>query len=55
MPLSLLLPTALTAAGTTDSSTNLSWNASTDNIGVTAYNIYNGSTLLEIVLELAIR
>jgi hypothetical protein len=33
-------PTALTAAGTTDSSTNLSWNASTDNVGVTGYNIY---------------
>ncbi|MDG2432102.1 M4 family metallopeptidase [Flavobacterium sp.] len=39
-------PTALAAAGTTDSSTNLSWNASTDNIGVTGYNIYNGLTLL---------
>jgi hypothetical protein len=48
-------PHCITAAGTTDSSTNLSWNASTDNIGVTAYNIYNGSTLLETELELAIR
>jgi Zn-dependent metalloprotease/chitodextrinase len=38
-------PTALTAAGTTDSSTNLSWNASTDNVGVTGYNIYKGTTL----------
>jgi Zn-dependent metalloprotease/chitodextrinase len=38
-------PSSLAAAGTTDSSTNLSWNASTDNVGVTGYNIYNGTTL----------
>ena len=33
-------PTSLTASNTTETSTDLSWNASTDNIGVTGYNIY---------------
>ncbi len=33
-------PLNLTASGTTETTTNLSWNASTDNVGVTAYNIY---------------
>ncbi|WP_155370582.1 endo-1,4-beta-xylanase [Catellatospora vulcania] len=32
-------PTSLAAAGTTSSSTNLSWTASTDNVGVTGYDI----------------
>jgi chitodextrinase len=32
-------PSNLTASGTTSTSTNLSWNASTDNVGVTGYNI----------------
>ncbi len=37
-------PTNLTASGTTSTSTNLSWTASTDNVGVTGYDIYrNGS------------
>ena len=36
-------PTNLTASGTTQTTTNLSWNASTDNVGVTGYNIYQGS------------
>lgn len=37
-------PTGLTASGTTASSTNLSWTASTDNVGVTGYDVYmNGS------------
>jgi len=39
-------PTNLAAAGTTSSSTNLSWNASTDNVAVTGYNVYSGSTLV---------
>lgn len=39
-------PTSLAAAGTTSSSTNLSWTASTDNVAVTGYNVYNGSTLV---------
>ncbi|MFK7002517.1 secretion protein [Flavobacterium covae] len=41
-------PTApiLSASGTTTSSTNLSWNGDTDNVGVTGYEIYQGTTLL---------
>ena len=39
-------PAGLVASGTTSSSTNLSWTASTDNVGVTGYNIYNGATLV---------
>jgi chitodextrinase len=38
-------PTALTASGTTATATNLSWTASTDNVGVTAYDVYQGATL----------
>jgi chitodextrinase len=33
-------PTNLAASGTTASSTNLSWTASTDNVGVTGYDVY---------------
>ncbi|MFK7001425.1 M4 family metallopeptidase [Flavobacterium oreochromis] len=39
-------PTNLVASGTTSTSTTLSWTASTDNVGVIGYNIYNGTTLL---------
>lgn len=41
-------PTAptLTASGTTSTATNLSWSGATDNIGVTGYDIYRGTTLL---------
>ncbi|WP_159778684.1 GEVED domain-containing protein [Flavobacterium sp. 9AF] len=39
-------PTNLVASGTTQNSTNLSWTAATDNIGVTSYEIYQGSTLI---------
>ncbi|WP_310555225.1 M4 family metallopeptidase [Flavobacterium sp.] len=39
-------PASLAASGTTSSSTNLSWTASTDNVGVTGYNVYNGTTLI---------
>jgi bacillolysin len=42
-------PTALTASGITDVSTNLSWTAATDNIAVTGYNVYNGATLITTV------
>lgn len=38
-------PTSLTASGTTATSTNLSWTASTDNVGVTGYEVYQGATL----------
>ncbi|MFF4655419.1 carbohydrate binding domain-containing protein [Streptomyces sp. NPDC001381] len=37
-------PSGLTSTGKTSSSVSLSWNASTDNVGVTAYDIYRGST-----------
>jgi chitodextrinase len=39
----------LSASGTTQTSTNLSWTASTDNVGVTGYNVYQGTTLLTTV------
>jgi bacillolysin len=39
-------PASLTASGTTSSSTNLTWTASTDNVAVTGYNVYRGTTLL---------
>jgi chitodextrinase len=38
-------PTNLAAAGTSFTSTNLSWTAATDNVGVTAYDVYQGATL----------
>lgn len=40
------VPTNLVASGTTASATNLSWTASTDNVGVTGYDVYQGATLL---------
>lgn len=39
-------PTNLAASGTTSVATTLSWTASTDNVGVTGYDVYSGSTLL---------
>ncbi len=42
-------PTNLTASGTTQTTTNLSWNASTDNVGVTGYDVYRGATLIATV------
>ncbi|MFD5760322.1 carbohydrate binding domain-containing protein, partial [Streptomyces sp. NPDC127044] len=36
-------PTNLTSTGKTSSSVSLSWGASSDNVGVTAYDIYSGS------------
>ncbi|MBP2283894.1 chitodextrinase [Flavobacterium sp. CG_23.5] len=38
-------PTTLAAAGTTATTTNLSWTASTDNVAVTGYDVYQGATL----------
>ena len=38
-------PASLTFSGTTTTAVNLYWTASTDNVGVTGYNIYNGTTL----------
>lgn len=37
-------PTGLTASSVTQTSLTLSWNASTDNVGVTGYDVYRGST-----------
>lgn len=41
-------PTAptLVASGTTSTSTNLSWSGATDNVGVTGYDVYQGSSLI---------
>jgi chitodextrinase len=42
-------PISLTASGTTTTTTNLSWTASTDNVAVTGYEVYRGTTLLNTV------
>ncbi len=39
-------PSNLTASGTTQNSTSLSWNASTDNVGVAGYDIYRNGNYL---------
>ncbi len=39
-------PLNLTASNTTETQTTLSWNASSDNVGVTGYNVYSGGSLL---------
>ncbi|MER5585722.1 carbohydrate binding domain-containing protein [Streptomyces asoensis] len=36
-------PGALTSTGKTSSSVSLAWNASSDNVGVTGYDVYSGS------------
>lgn len=41
-------PTSLTATVVSSSQINLSWKASTDKVGVTAYKVYLGSTYLAI-------
>jgi len=38
-------PTSLTASGTTQTTTNLSWTAATDNVGVTGYDVYKDGVL----------
>ncbi len=42
-------PSSLTASGTTQTTTNLTWTASTDNVGVTGYDVYRGATLVTSV------
>src|SRR5690606_13833171 len=42
-------PTGLTASGTTSSSTNLSWSASSDNVGVTGYEVVLGGSVIGTV------
>lgn len=44
------VPTNLTATGTTETSTDLSWTASTDNVGVTEYEVYQGSVVVKAVI-----
>jgi chitodextrinase len=39
-------PTSLTASGTTQTTTNLSWTAATDNVSVTGYDVYQGAALI---------
>ncbi len=39
-------PTNLSASNTTSFSTTLNWTASTDNIAVSSYDVYNGSTIV---------
>ncbi len=45
------VPTNLIATGTTTTTTTLSWDAATDNVGVTGYDIYQGPVLLGTVTE----
>jgi chitodextrinase/uncharacterized Ntn-hydrolase superfamily protein len=40
------VPTNLTANNTTTTSTDLSWTASTDNVGVTGYDVYEGMAVI---------
>ncbi|WP_299158102.1 endonuclease [uncultured Tenacibaculum sp.] len=42
-------PSSLVASNVTQTSVNLAWTASTDNVGVTGYDIYNGSTKITTV------
>jgi chitodextrinase len=42
-------PSGLTSTGKTDTSVSLSWTASTDNVGVTGYDVYAGSTVVKTV------
>ncbi|MFD0671601.1 fibronectin type III domain-containing protein [Cohnella sp. GCM10027633] len=39
------VPSGLTSPSKTTTTVNLSWSASTDNVGVTGYDVYNGATL----------
>ncbi|WP_336782462.1 glycosyl hydrolase family 18 protein [Paenibacillus illinoisensis] len=43
------VPTNLTSTAKTSSTITLSWAASTDNVGVTGYEVYNGTTLVTTV------
>lgn len=43
------VPGNLRVTGTTSSSISLAWNASSDNVGVTGYDVYRGSSLVTTV------
>ncbi|MFG2823027.1 glycosyl hydrolase family 18 protein [Kitasatospora sp. NPDC048365] len=43
------VPGTPSVTGTSSSSISLSWTASTDNVGVVAYDVYNGSTIAKTV------
>lgn len=45
-------PANLTSSNITQSSVDLSWNASTDNVGVTAYKVYKNGTYITSVTSL---
>jgi hypothetical protein len=40
------VPSGIAASAATDNSVKLAWASSTDNVGVTGYEVYNGSNLL---------
>ncbi len=40
------IPSGLIASNTTQTSTDLAWSASTDNVAVTGYDVYQGSTII---------
>jgi len=40
------IPTSLLASNTTQTSVDLTWTASTDNVAVTGYEVYNGATFV---------
>ena len=42
-------PTSLAASNVTQTTVDLSWNASTDNVGVTGYDVYQGATNIATV------
>jgi len=42
-------PTGLSATAASSSQVDLGWNASTDNVGVTGYEVYRGTTLIKTV------
>jgi len=46
------IPSSLTSTGTTTSTVSLSWLASTDNVGVTGYNVYMNGVLKTTVTGL---
>ena len=47
-------PTGITVTSTSRTSVGLRWNASTDNVGVTGYRIWRGSTLLGTITSTSV-